>query len=164
MGEYNGDEATGFQSPTQDYIEGVLDLAAILDLRRPGRNPVGVKGHTPAARGIQDGESRSAPPFFRQPPLRSGPHNSDGRWTYNGKQLLTAGEVLGFDRARQLVFVRDRVFDLPKSHTFETPPWSSRLGNLDKVPRKRHVASPGTECPLSGPPNRPENRPFKRPK
>jgi len=66
-----------------------------------------------------------------------GTKDGQGRWTYNGKQLLTAGEVLAFDRARQLVFVRDRVFDLPKSHTFETPPWSSRLGDLDKLPRKR---------------------------
>lgn len=56
MAEYQGDETTGFQSPAQDYIEGVLDLAAILDLRRPGRYPVRVKGHALAARGIQDGD------------------------------------------------------------------------------------------------------------
>lgn len=56
MGEYKGDETTGFQSPAQDYIEGVVDLAAILDLRRPGRYPVRVKGHALAARGIQDGD------------------------------------------------------------------------------------------------------------
>ena len=56
MGKYQGDETTGFQSPAQDYIEGVLDLAAILDLRRPGRYPVRVKGHALAARGIQDGD------------------------------------------------------------------------------------------------------------
>jgi len=56
MGKYQGDETTGFQSPAQDYIEGVLDLATILDLRRPGRYPVRVKGHALAARGIQDGD------------------------------------------------------------------------------------------------------------
>lgn len=56
MGDYKGDETTGFQSPAQDYIEGALDLAAILDLRRPGRYPVRVKGHGLAARGIKDGD------------------------------------------------------------------------------------------------------------
>lgn len=56
MGEYQGDETTGFQPPAQDHIEGVLDLAAILDLRRPGRYPVRVKGHALAARSIQDGD------------------------------------------------------------------------------------------------------------
>lgn len=56
MGEYQGDETTGFQSPAQDYIEGVLDRAAILDLRRSGRYPVRVKGQALASRGIQDGD------------------------------------------------------------------------------------------------------------
>ncbi|MBI1256536.1 MAG: S24 family peptidase [Chloroflexi bacterium] len=56
MGGYNGDDTTGFQSPAQDYIEGVLDLAAVLDLRRPGRYPVRVKGQALAARGIHDGD------------------------------------------------------------------------------------------------------------
>lgn len=45
MTEYQGEETTGFQSPAQDDIEGVLDLAAILDRRRPGRYPLRVKGH-----------------------------------------------------------------------------------------------------------------------
>jgi len=35
MSHYKGDETTGFQSPAQDYIEPVIDLAAILDLRPP---------------------------------------------------------------------------------------------------------------------------------
>ena len=56
MGQYNGDDTTGFQSPAQDYIEGVVDLTAILDLRRPGRYPVRVKGQALAARGIHDGD------------------------------------------------------------------------------------------------------------
>lgn len=37
---YRGDSTTGFQSPAQDFIEGVVDLPALLDLRRPGRYPV----------------------------------------------------------------------------------------------------------------------------
>jgi DNA polymerase V len=45
-----------FSRRGQDYIEGVLDLAAILDLRRSGRYPARVKGHALAARGIQDGD------------------------------------------------------------------------------------------------------------
>ncbi len=36
MGTYQGDDTTGFQSPAQDYIEPVINLADILDLRRPG--------------------------------------------------------------------------------------------------------------------------------
>lgn len=56
MGSYKGDNTTGFQSPAQDYIEDAVDLAAILDLRRPGRYPVRVKGHALAARGIRDGD------------------------------------------------------------------------------------------------------------
>lgn len=56
MSEYRGDQTTGFRSPAQDYIENTLDLAAILDLRRPGRYPVRVKGDGLAARGIRDGD------------------------------------------------------------------------------------------------------------
>lgn len=56
MADYKGDATTGFQSPAQDYIEGVVDLAAVLDLRRPGRYPVRVKGQALAARGIHDGD------------------------------------------------------------------------------------------------------------
>jgi DNA polymerase V len=55
-GSYRGDETTGFQSPAQDYIEGVVDLAAVLDLRRPGRYPVRVKGQALASSGIHDGD------------------------------------------------------------------------------------------------------------
>ena len=39
MAGYSGDETTGFQSPAQDHIEGVIDLAARLDLRRPNIYP-----------------------------------------------------------------------------------------------------------------------------
>jgi DNA polymerase V len=40
MKPYQGDETTGFQSPAQDYVEPVLDLPRLLDLRRPGLYPV----------------------------------------------------------------------------------------------------------------------------
>jgi len=36
VGHYKGDETTGFQSPAQDHIEPVINLAEMLDLRRPG--------------------------------------------------------------------------------------------------------------------------------
>jgi DNA polymerase V len=37
---YRGGETTGFQSPAQDYLEQVVDLADLLDLRKPGVYPV----------------------------------------------------------------------------------------------------------------------------
>jgi DNA polymerase V len=51
---YQGDETTGFQSPSQDYVEQAVDLADVLDLRRPNRFPVRVKGQALAARGIRN--------------------------------------------------------------------------------------------------------------
>jgi DNA polymerase V len=56
MGNYQGDDTTGFQSPAQDYIEPVIDLAQLLDLRRPGLYPVRVIGHELRARGIHHGD------------------------------------------------------------------------------------------------------------
>jgi DNA polymerase V len=56
MGGYHGDNTTGFQSPAQDYVEDVIDLAAMLDLRRPGCYPVRVTGQALASRGIRDGD------------------------------------------------------------------------------------------------------------
>lgn len=53
---YRGDETTGFQSPAGDYIEAVVDLPALLDLRRPGRYPVRAKGQALLERGIMDGD------------------------------------------------------------------------------------------------------------
>lgn len=53
---YQGAETTGFQSPAQDYIEHVLDLPEILDLRRPGMYPVRVVGQAFKDRGIQHGD------------------------------------------------------------------------------------------------------------
>jgi SOS-response transcriptional repressor LexA len=53
---YQGDETTGFQSPAQDYVEGVIDLAALLDLRRPNLYPVRVVGQALKERGIDHGD------------------------------------------------------------------------------------------------------------
>lgn len=58
MGEraYQGDETTGFQSPAQDHVEAVPDLADLLELRRPQRYAVRVKGDGLKARGIHSGD------------------------------------------------------------------------------------------------------------
>lgn len=56
MSGYRGDETTGFQSPAQDYIEQVVDLADMLDLRKPGRYPVRVVGQALKERGIDHGD------------------------------------------------------------------------------------------------------------
>jgi DNA polymerase V len=55
-GKYQGGETTGFQSPAQDYIEHVLDLPDMLELRRPGHYPVRVVGQAFKSRGIHDGD------------------------------------------------------------------------------------------------------------
>lgn len=56
MRSYSGDETTGFQSPAQDHIEPVIDLAAMLDLRRPQLYPVRVVGQALQTRGIRHGD------------------------------------------------------------------------------------------------------------
>ena len=56
MRSYQGDDTTGFQSPAQDYVEPVIDLAKLLDLRRPGLYPVRVVGHELRSRGIHAGD------------------------------------------------------------------------------------------------------------
>ena len=56
MNEYRGDNTTGFQSPAQDYVEPVIDLAAKLELGRPHIYAVRVVGQALAARGILDGD------------------------------------------------------------------------------------------------------------
>jgi len=53
---YQGDETTGFQSPAQDYVEPVIDLPALLDLRQPGLYPVRVVGQQLRHRGIHAGD------------------------------------------------------------------------------------------------------------
>jgi len=53
---YQGDKTTGFQSPAQDFVEPVVDLAERLDLRRPGMYPVRVLGQALAERGILHGD------------------------------------------------------------------------------------------------------------
>ena len=56
MAAYQGAETTGFQSPAQDYIEPVVDLAAMLSLRQPGKYPVRVLGQALRERGIHHGD------------------------------------------------------------------------------------------------------------
>ena len=56
QGTYKGAETTGFQSPAQDHIEHVIDLARVLDLRQPGIYPVRVSGQAFAERGIREGD------------------------------------------------------------------------------------------------------------
>lgn len=53
---YRGDETTGFQSPAQDHVEAVPDLAELLELRRPQRYAVRVKGDGLRKRGIHSGD------------------------------------------------------------------------------------------------------------
>ena len=53
---YDGTNTTGFVSPAGDAIEGPIDLAAILDLRRPHRYPVRVSGDALRERGIHPGD------------------------------------------------------------------------------------------------------------
>ncbi|MBC1183655.1 S24 family peptidase [Brevundimonas sp. WCHBH090558] len=64
---YKGDDTTGFQSPAQDHIEGVPDLADLLQLRRPQRYAVRVKGEGLRRRGIHGGDilvvTTDAPPI-----------------------------------------------------------------------------------------------------
>jgi hypothetical protein len=51
---YDGGNTTGFPSPATIYLEAVIDLAAILDLRKPSRYPVRVVGGALPARGIAE--------------------------------------------------------------------------------------------------------------
>ncbi len=51
---YDGGNTTGFASPATIYLEAVIDLAAILDLRQPSRYPVRVMGGSYPAKGIAE--------------------------------------------------------------------------------------------------------------
>ena len=51
---YDGGNTTGFASPATIYLEAVIDLAEILDLRRPSRYPVRVVGGSYPAKGIAE--------------------------------------------------------------------------------------------------------------
>jgi len=51
---YDGGNTTGFASPATIYLEAVIDLAAILDLRQPSRYPVRVIGGSYPAEGIAE--------------------------------------------------------------------------------------------------------------
>ena len=67
---YDGSNTTGFVSPAADALEGPVDLAAMLDLRRPNRYPVRVLGQALAERGILPGDvliaDTAAPPKHGQ--------------------------------------------------------------------------------------------------
>jgi len=54
MTSYDGGNTTGFPSPATIYLEKVIDLAEILDLRRPSRYPVRVVGGSLPTRGIAE--------------------------------------------------------------------------------------------------------------
>ncbi len=56
MASYTGGNTTGFASPAGDSIEGPIDLADILDMRRPSRYPVRVAGDALTTRGILHGD------------------------------------------------------------------------------------------------------------
>ena len=56
MAGYTGGNTTGFASPAGDNLEGPIELADILDLRRPSRYPVRVAGDALASRGILSGD------------------------------------------------------------------------------------------------------------
>src|ERR1700755_1131765 len=51
---YDGGNTTGFASPATIYLEAVIDLAEILDLRRPSRYPVRVIGGSYPFRGFAE--------------------------------------------------------------------------------------------------------------
>lgn len=67
---YDGSNTTGFVSPAADTMEGPIDLAALLDLRRPHRYPVRVVGEALVDRGIYPGDvliaDTAAPPKHGQ--------------------------------------------------------------------------------------------------
>ena len=54
--DYDGGNTTGFVSPAGNALEGPIDLAEVLDLRRPNRYPVRVWGEALRERGIHPGD------------------------------------------------------------------------------------------------------------
>lgn len=66
MADYDGGNMTGFQSPAGDEIKQPIDLAALLDLRRPHRYVASVDGDGLRRRGIHRDDvliiDTSAPP------------------------------------------------------------------------------------------------------
>ena len=56
QGGYTGGNTTGFASPAGDALEGTINLAEILDLRRPSRYLVRVAGNALSGRGILSGD------------------------------------------------------------------------------------------------------------
>lgn len=56
MDQYTGGNTTGFSSPAGDYLESRIDLTEILELKRPSRYLVKVKGNDLVRRGILSGD------------------------------------------------------------------------------------------------------------
>lgn len=52
-GGYRGAETTGFVSPAGDHLEEVLDLMAVLEMRRPNRYPLRYSGDPLPQLGIR---------------------------------------------------------------------------------------------------------------
>lgn len=65
-GDFDGGNTTGFVSPAADALEGPIDLAALLDLRRPNLYLVRAWGDGLRERGILSGDiliaDAAAPP------------------------------------------------------------------------------------------------------
>jgi len=105
---YKGDATTGFQSPAEGYIEPVIDLAEIIDLRRPSRYPVRVHGQRLNDRGIFDGDilvadaaadpkpGRVCVAFVNSDVILATLAKKDGQWRLtpsSGDPIAVAGEV-----------------------------------------------------------------------
>ncbi len=99
MTAYRGDDTTGFQSPAQDYVEHVIDLAQLLDLRRPGIYPVRVVGHELRARGIHHNDiliaNAAAEPragkvcvlfLANEPIIAVLSRDDDGQWVFSSEK------------------------------------------------------------------------------
>lgn len=54
MASYDGGNTTGFPSPATIYLEDLIDLIELLDLRRPNRYPVRLTGADWPEKGIAD--------------------------------------------------------------------------------------------------------------
>ena len=54
--DYDGGGTTGFPSPASGSTEPTVNLAAVLDLRRPSRYPMRVAGSSLNGRGILEGD------------------------------------------------------------------------------------------------------------
>jgi DNA polymerase V len=105
---YDGGNTTGFASPATIYLEAVIDLAAILDLRQPSRYPVRVIGGCYPAEGIAERDILVVDAAAERIPNRVAVVMTAGEvflavlkrrgpsWTVvraNGEEIAVAGEV-----------------------------------------------------------------------